>query len=328
MNDYKQEIQDTRKGALGSSDGKMLSQIASIGHVPPTAYKRLAVAKGLIVNEEIPHTAAVQAGDNIEQAIFEHLTQKDERYQSNPLWISTKYSRHNVNLISHPDIVLVNEDKKTIFVYEVKTTKFPIEKTKSDYRAQLYIHNVLAKEKALELGRGWKVKLALVHYNTDGLDLAEGVEFDPDRLTIVPVQFKGAVFDLERAMNIVSEFLDDFNYYAESEVVQAEYLPESVSEQFVSIANALREIKERENKVAAFKDKLYSFLTQKGIKKVTCDEFSFSVVEPTVSISTDYKKLFAEEIEAKTPRIAKRLQEKYKKTTTRKGYVVIKVNDK
>ena len=34
MEDYKSEIQQTRKGCLGSSDGKTLLQIASLGEVP------------------------------------------------------------------------------------------------------------------------------------------------------------------------------------------------------------------------------------------------------------------------------------------------------
>ena len=89
----------------------------------------------------------------------------------------------------------------------------------------------------------------------------------------------------------------------------------------------LREIKEREAKVDAFKAKLYDFLSERGIKKVSCDDFSFTVVAPTQQVSVDYKNLFTQEIEAKRPRVARQLKEKYKKTTNKKGYVIIKTND-
>ena len=106
IQDYKNEIANTRKGCLGGSDGKMLAQIAALGYVPKSAYKRLAVCNGLIEQEEIPRTAAIVAGDKIEMAIYDHLTKKDPRYESNPLWVSEKYSTKNVKLIAHPDIVL------------------------------------------------------------------------------------------------------------------------------------------------------------------------------------------------------------------------------
>ena len=53
IQDYKQEVANTRKGCLGGSDGKMLSQIAALGYVPKSALKRLAVCKGLIEQEEM-----------------------------------------------------------------------------------------------------------------------------------------------------------------------------------------------------------------------------------------------------------------------------------
>ena len=60
---------------------------------------------------------------------------------------------------------------------------------------------------------------------------------------------------------------------------------------------------------------------------MACDDFSFAVVAPTQQISVDYKALFTQEIEAKKPRVAKQLKEKYKKTTNKKGFVLIHVNN-
>ena len=56
VKDYKQEIAATRVGCLGSSDGKLLAQVDSLGKVPKSAYKRLAVVNGLIPQVEIQRT--------------------------------------------------------------------------------------------------------------------------------------------------------------------------------------------------------------------------------------------------------------------------------
>ena len=162
--DYKNEIRSSRCGALGSSDGKLILQVAESGVIPKSAYKRLAVCKGLIEQEDIPYTAAVRAGDELEMRVFEHLKANDDRYQSNPCWVSKKYSRKNVKLLTHPDIVLQDDENKVLNVYEVKCTKFTFEQTRDTYKAQLVIDWVIANEIAKELG-GYKVRLSLVHYH-------------------------------------------------------------------------------------------------------------------------------------------------------------------
>ena len=327
--DYKNEIRSSRCGALGSSDGKLIISVAESGVIPKSAYKRLAVCKGLIEQEDIPYTAAVRAGDELEMLVFEHLKANDDRYQSNPCWVSKKYSRKNVKLLTHPDIVLQDDENKILNVYEVKCTKFTFEQTKDTYKAQLIIHWVIANEIVKELG-GYKVRLSLVHYSTEGMNLEDGFEFDPSRLTVktlLNMEKLSKSYHLTEAMDIIDTFLENFTEFYEQEEVDANLLPANVQSQFSEVAQFLREIKEREAKVDAFKAKLYGFLSERGIKKVSCDDFSFTVVAPTQQISVDYKALFTQEIEAKKPRVAKQLKEKYKKTTNKKGYVVIKIGN-
>jgi hypothetical protein len=326
VKDYKNEIRSSRCGALGSSDGKLIISVAESGIIPKSAYKRLAVCKGLIEQEDIPYTAAVRAGDELEMLVFEHLKANDDRYQSNPCWVSKKYSRKNVKLLTHPDIVLQDDENKVLNVYEVKCTKFTFEQTKDTYKAQLIIHWVIANEIAKELG-GYKVRLYLVHYSTEGIDLKNGFEFDPSHLTVKTLRNMEKLsksYNLAEAMDIIDTFLENFTEFYEQDEIDANLLPVNVQSQFSEVAQFLREIKEREDKVAAFKTKLYDFLSERGIRKVACDDFSFTVIAPTQQISVDYKALFAQEIEANKPRVAKQLKEKYKKTTNKKGYVVIK----
>lgn len=325
--DYKQDIQNTRLGCLGSSDGKLLAQIANSGFVPNTAHQRLAVVKGLIPNKEIPQTAAVRAGDYIEQEIFKHLAKQDARYESNPLWVSAKYSKPNVKLISHPDIVYRDDNSRTLYVYEVKTTKFSLAETKNTYKAQLYIHNLLAKELATTLGPKWHVKLFLVVYDTNGLDLSQGCEFTTDRMTINECRFNAPLFDIERAMSIVNDFLASFDSYFEGDDIDANLLPEQVKKEFEQVTLLLREIREREDKVQEFKDKLYDFLQAKNIKSIKNEEFSVTRVDPSTSTSFDSKK-FLEDFGKLHPVKVRKIKEQYAKTTQRKGFAKIVINKK
>ena len=125
-------------------------------------------------------------------------------------------------------------------------------------------------------------------------------------------------------MDIVSKFLDDMNEYYAGDEIDETYLPVEIKEQFDALAVMVAEVKERENKIADFKAKLYKFLNEKDIKSIKGEKFTITRVDESVVASTDYKALFENEIAAKTPRKAKRLAAKYRKETKKKGYVTIK----
>jgi hypothetical protein len=326
IKDYKMEIAQTRKGCLGSSDGKLLAQVVMLGYVPKSAYKRLAIVKGFIPQEEIPESAAIKAGNKMEIALYDYLASQDPRYESNPMWISEKYSTPQCKLISHPDIVLVDSARKTIFVYEVKTTKYSIEDTRQTYKAQLFIHYMLGKEMAERMGKDWHVKVMLAHYSTDGLDLYDKNEFDTNRLTVREVKFTSLYFDIKKAMEIISKFLESFDSYYEGDEVDADLLPETIKTQFDVVADMLQEIKYRESKVDEFKKKLYAFMEEKDIKSIKNDVFSITRVDPTESKSFDHKK-YLDDLAKEHPRRAKKLQAQYVKVTKRGGYVNIKVKE-
>ena len=324
--DYKSEIINTRKGCLGSSDGKLLAMVATLGYVPKSCFKRLAIVKGLIPNVDTPTSAAMKAGDDLEMIIFNYLKSQDPRYESNPLWVSEKLSRKNVKLISHPDLVLKDEARKVLNVYECKCTKFSVEDTRQTYKEQLYIHSVLAKEIAARLGKEWRTNIYLVHYSTEGLDLSEGLTFfDASRLTIKSVKFS-TVFRINRAMDVIDDFLETFEEFYEGEEVNADNLPVSIKSQFDEVAAMLIEIKEREDKVNDFKKRLYEFMRDKNIKSIKNDVFSITRVDETVSKSFDHKR-YIDDLSKEHPVKAKKILAQYTKETKRNGYATIKVKN-
>lgn len=324
---YKQDIIETRTENVGSSDAKMLEQIATTGQIPKSAYKRMAIIKGLCENPEIS-TPAMRYGDFVENEVYKHLQVSDSRWQSNPCIVSEKYSRPNCGCLTHVDFLLQDDKEKVLIIGECKGTKRSFDQTRSEYTMQLCHHYLLAKEYAKKLG-GYKVRVILCHYSTEGVDLDAPWEFDTSRLTVKylrGLEKASYGYPLEQAMDIVNDFLESFNFYTEDEEIQSTYLPEKVREEFDAISNVLAEIKEREQKVDEFKQKLFGFMLDKGVKSIKSDAWSITRVDATESVSVDYKGIFEKEIESKRPYVARRLKEEYKKTTPRKGYVTIKVN--
>ena len=324
--EYKEEITATRVGCVGSSDAKMLAQISNLNYVPRSAYKRLAVVNGLREQDNVS-TKEMAFGDFIENQIYEHLKSTDERYESNPMWVSEKYSKPNVKCIDHPDIVLKDVDNKVLYVYEVKATKSSFKETRVEYAAQLYHHNLMAQEQAIQFGKSWRVRVMLVHYCTNGIDLNDEWNFDPDKVEIQHCKFSGGTYNLNNAMEIVSKFLATFNAYYEDEEIDADMLPMDVQDKLAGITKTLREIQEREKIVDDFKEKLYTFLSEKGIKSISNDYFSITRVDPTESVSFDYKS-YLDELSEKKPCLARRIKRKYEKRTQRKGYAKINLKNK
>ena len=323
--DYKQDIQNTRKGCLGGSDGNLLAQVANLGYVPRSAYKRLAVAKGLIENENIT-TRVMAFGDFIENTIFENLTLGNPNYISNPLWVSGKYSKEGCKLICHPDFVYYDDEKKILKVYECKATKFNLAQTKDTYINQLFIEWTIANEIVKAKGEGWTVQLFLCHYNTDGVNIDDDFTFDTSRLTIHKLRMTGMVFDIDKAMTIISDFESTFDYYTEEEEVDSQYLPEKVKSEFDTITSVLAEIEERKTKVEDFKRKLCDFMQDKGIKSIKNDAWNITLVGASETVQFDSKRFLAD-FAAKHPRKEKKLRKDYEKRVSKRAYVTIKIKD-
>lgn len=323
MENYKEDILSTRVGCLGGSDAKMLAMVSTMGEVPRSAYDRLAVCKGIKEHANFT-TRAMAFGDYVETTVYESLKSKDERWQSNPCLVSTRYSRKNVKCIDHVDLMLVDDDKKTVTIGEVKASKFSTPAVREEYKAQLAHHLLLGTEYAKTLGK-YKVKVILCHYNTDGVDLDMPFSFDPERLNIVSLKPSLLWYDLAKAMDIVDTFLDTFTEYYDTDDIDASMLPENVRHEFDAITTVLMEIKEREATVDAFKERLVAFMGERGIKNIKNDAWSISYVGASSSTSVDYKAMAEKELLENHPHRASKLRYKYEKTTNKKAYVTIRI---
>jgi len=327
MNESKNEILATRVGCLGGSDAKLIQGIAVANKIPQSAMKRLAVCKGLTEQPQFTNPA-IEFGNYVESMVFESLHSQDERWQSNPCLVSTKYSRPNCKVIDHVDFYLQDDEKKVLILGECKATHSTFEQTHDEYKWQLLHHYLLGCEKAKELG-GYKVKVMLSHYCTDGIDLTQPFEFDPSRLTVKTLrkmEMLSKSYHIAEAMDLIDTFLENFTEYYEGDVVEEQYLPMEVKQQFLAITNVLAEIKEKEKQVDEFKQRLYAFMCEKSIKNIKGDAFTITRVDATESKSFDAKR-YVEDLKKEHPRKANKIIEKYTKTTQRKGYATIKLRE-
>ena len=324
MNEQKQEIINTRKGCLGGSDARMLMSIADIGSIPNSALKRLAICKGLKEPEQFTN-AAMEFGNFIEECVFKSLHDTDDRWQSNPRIASEKYSRKNVKCIDHVDFLLQDDEKKELTLGECKATRLTFQQTRDEYIAQLYHHYLLGSEIAKKIG--YKVKVVLCHYLTDGVDVANEREFDPSRLTVKVLRNMDKLssqYKLAEAMDIVDKFLETFDSYYDGDEIPYELLPVSVKEQFDKATELLTEIMQREEIVDKFKEKLYEFLLEKNIKSIKNDAWTITRVDASSTKQFNSKK-YLSDFAAKHPRKFKKLRDKYESVVNRKGYVKISI---
>lgn len=324
MQDHKEDVISTRKGCLGGSDARLIQGIAELGDVPKSAIKRMAICKGLLEPQQFT-TSAIEMGNYIEEMVYNSLYSQDTRWQSNPCLVSEKYSRPNCKVIDHVDLYLQDDEKRVITIGECKATRLTYAQTYDEYKWQLFHHYLLGCEKAKKLG-GYKVKVLLCHYLTDGIDLTQPFEFDPSRLTVK--QLRGLErlsksYRLGIAMDIIDAYLETMTDYYEEEI-SGDYLPEKVKLEFDTITTFLEEIKERESKVNDFKKRLTQFMLQKGIKSIKNDSWSITLVEASESIQFDAK-AFISDMQGKHPRKAQKLLKTFEKRVNRNPYVTIKI---
>ena len=283
--DYKSVIMEHHKQGLGASDGDMLARIASLRYVPSSYNERLAIIKGLYDKDDGPKTEAMQRGDDIEMQIFNMFHSVNEKWESNKYIKSKKFSRKNCSLFCHIDFFLKDDKKKVITFVECKATSKTSPIARRTYINQLYIENLLGKEYTASLGSNWKFSMKLCHYNTDGYDGT----IVPEKIEMTNLRFGRGLFKIDETMNIVSAYLDNLTEFYKDDI-EEKYLPEEVKKKFEIINNYLTEIKEKEDKVKEFKDRMFTFMNEKNIKSIKTEMFTITKIEPTEMPVFDKKK--------------------------------------
>ena len=307
----KEEIINTRKAGLGSSDARMVYKIAKNGRLSDADRQRIAIMLGI---EEKPEfsTQATEYGNFIEQKIFEIIKNKYADAVSNPYYISRNISgRYGFDVFNHIDYEVETDDK--IIWIENKATKKSFDKAMDEYDEQLSWHRMLLIEKAIYSMK--KPTLMFSHYKTD--EYSE--TFDPDNFRIEPIGYdryyqKQTENMFFNGLSIISEEIKDFKY-EKRESIYADNLPIPLQEKMQTIAECFRQISDAEKQIEDFKEKMLQLMQNANVKSIQTDYFKINLIGETIAASFD-SRLFQKE----NPGLA----QKYLRQSKRNSYITIK----
>jgi hypothetical protein len=285
----KNEIEQTRLLGFGSSDAKMICSVGKNSILNETAKKRIAQLLGIIDKENIT-TGAMEAGNEIEAAIFNIVAEKFPNAVSNPRYTSTGLVYENFKVFNHIDIEVVTE--KTLIWYEIKSSIKDVDTIQQQYSEQLALHYMLLQEKARLLNKDFE--LFLVHYDTT----TGTTDFQSKKITIKVINLSDVFtfFDLiEKGLTIIDKAIPAFEYNVQN--ITDESLPLEYKEILPKLAFLLNTAKEYEQQAEYFKEKLKLFMSENNVKQLKNEYFTATYSPATTRASFDSKKLLVEKPE-------------------------------
>lgn len=313
MNDYKQEIEQSRIGSLGSSDATVvLAAAKGVEQLSDTDKYRLAVLKGQAENVNFT-SSAIELGDRIEATIFDIIKQKFPQAVSNPKHEDEQMSKfYGFGIINHIDVEVETDDR--IIWYEIKASKKSTGDVLDTYAAQLQWHWMLLR-KVYGYGKTEKkLELNLVHYRTE-----QTKEFSAANIHIVTI---GENHDMQSnfyaGFMALKNFLPTFEYTKPEEMSIRLVDSEPVQSLREAAEIAIIQIKKMEEQIDNFKAALKEYMIENNIKKIYSDNYSCTLTAASTSETFDSKRFKAEQPE---------LYSQYIRETKRAASVTIKVKE-
>lgn len=301
--EHKEEILKTRKGGLGSSDAQMIERIAIRGGLCEGDRQRVAELLGLAERKQFS-TGATRLGDEIEMGIYEIIKTKYPQTKSNPYYKSEKLSEeYGFSISNHIDYEV--ETEKELIWIENKATKYPLETTLSIYKSQLNWHYMLLKEKAKSKRK--KARLFLSHYQTEKTPC-----FNANNLNLTEF-LNGNDKLIKKGLSVLKTEINGFVYSPKDELF-VQYLPDSVKEEFSIMGDYFKQIKDMNEKLESFKERMVGLMMNANVKSIKSDDFTLTLIGETKTTTFDKKKFGADYPD---------LLGKYTTTTNKKAYVKI-----
>lgn len=269
----KTNIIETRRIGLGSSDAKMVASVGRSGQLNETAKKRIAEMLGIKERDQVS-TQAMEAGNDIEQLIFESIKSVVPNAISNPFYQSKELTeRFGFGIFNHIDIEAETENR--LIWDEVKATIENIAETEAKYICQLSWHYMLLIEKARTYSVGKYPMLRLIHFDT-----SEGFEFDSQKITTKFVEYSDClptINDILKGLEIIAAELPSFVWIEPIES-DGSNLPVEAREILPKIAFLLSEAKLYEEKAESLKTQLKKAMEAAGIKSIDNDYFKATFI--------------------------------------------------
>lgn len=314
MEDYKQNIVNTRRGGLGSSDAAMVLSVGKSGMFNESANQRIAVMLGIVEKPDSPRSHAMKLGDEIEMKVFAmHKEMSNGKAVSNPLFVSEELSaKYGFSVLNHIDIEAVSDN--IVWWVEVKASKLQTADVLHVYEAQLAWHWMLLDERAKQLGK--TPRLFLLHYPTN--EMVDIADYDANKLCVVELQRETYAADidmLKAGMAYIANALSDFKYQQPKEI-EAYDLPAETQEALVALKQKIDTIKAYEKEIDDFKVAIKEQMEKYGVKSIKYDAFCITYVGESEKTSFDTAALKKDDPET--------YAKYYTKKSIVKSYVTIK----
>lgn len=307
---YKNEIEQSRIGSLGSSDAAIVLKVGTdgIGALTDTDKYRLAVMTGQAERVDYK-TAAMALGDQIEQTIFNILQKKFPQAQSNPRHEDEQFSKfYGFHILNHIDVEVETADR--VIWYEIKASKYDTNEVLSNYEAQLQWHWMMLKKCFCNSGK--HLQLHLVHYQTGKTE-----DFQAANISIREIKENSEIQSaFYGGLLALKDYIPNFKYAKPEEMSIRLVDSEQVQSLREQAENAIVQIKLLEKQIDDWKAALRDYMLDNSIKKIYSDEYSITLTLPSVAQTFDSKRFKTEQPE---------LYSQYLKETERAASVTIKL---
>lgn len=294
--DYKQEIENTRIGCLGSSDAQLVMAAGRSGVIGKMLKRRLAIVAGYIPNTQVS-TYEMRRGNAAEQAIYDQIKQRNACATSNPMYVYETRTRYRV--IDHIDVEVV--DDKLTWV-EIKTSLHSPVECLDTYRAQLAWHTMCAARRAAELDRNLPYVVNFLHYPAAQADYDDTTQMCANiDMSVAGVfgfsesEFEHEIADIQAGFKLIDEFMETFDHYDAIKTVGADELPTDVAEIFERIEIVTNQIKCADAKLKELKAAAIELMKAGGLDTVQTPLSNITYVSPRVQSRFDSKSFRAEQ---------------------------------
>ena len=286
--EYKNEIEQSRTGSLGSSDAALVERVGRNGlsALTDSDKYRLAVLKGQVEKNSFK-SMAMELGDQIEQTIFGIIQHIWPQAVSNPLREDEQMSAfYGFHIINHIDVEVVSDDE--VVWYEIKASKNRFSEVLDTYSAQLQWHWMMLKKVYGKTGK--KLRVVLVHYHTG---LSDTFEAKNMHLKDIPdnTEMEG---DFYQGFLLLKDYLPTFEYAA-PEGMQIDLVQDNDIQALRPVAeDAIFNVIHIQRQIDEWKEKLKLYMAANNIKKIFGDNYSVTYTMPTTAKTLDSKR-FKEE---------------------------------
>ena len=279
---------------FGGSDAKLFYKLGSQGlnSLSHTDCRRIRQALGREPLTEIPPTAAMQKGHDFEAWCLNVVPDdfRPEVEMEQPM-------AKSFATFAHADFLRANDEGVTVI--ECKCTQGDVDKTYNDYYAQLQWYFIMGADEVI-----------LWHHPSDLFDFTE------DELSMETIDRNEDVIGImRRGVKMLDEAISDGNFDEAPKEWTAEDLLPYEAEDANALVKACRRLKELEEQIETFKERLKRVMQENGVMSIDMDGMRITYVGESVGRTFDKKALAAAHPEIDLTQ--------YEKTTKRSAYIKI-----